>query len=85
MEKIRFETDEGPEWFYILDETRINGVNYLLVMDSEDEDDENAQAYILKDTASEASKESVYSIVEDETELKAVSGVFEESADISLV
>ena len=43
MEKIQFVTDdnEGVD-FYILEETRINGINYILVTDRED--DEEAEA-----------------------------------------
>ena len=40
MEKIKFETDNGVEEFYVIDETRISGRNYILVSDSlEDEAD----------------------------------------------
>ena len=50
MEKINFVTDDNEEVeFYIIEETRVNGYNYILVTDSQDEDDEEAEAYILKD------------------------------------
>lgn len=78
MEKLQFETKEGSTYFYIIDETRINGRNYLLVTDSEDENDPEAEALILKDTSLETDSEAVYEIVEDETELMAVAKVFEE-------
>ena len=45
MEKIRFsfgETGETAE-FFVLEQTRINGMNYILVTDSEEDD---AEAYI---------------------------------------
>lgn len=49
MEKINFVTDDNEEVeFYIIEETRVNGYNYILVTDSQDEDDEEAEAYILK-------------------------------------
>jgi len=74
MEKIQFVTDDNEVVdFYILEETRINGINYILVTDSED--DEEAEAYILKDTSSEESIEASY---EDDNELSAVGKVFEE-------
>ncbi len=77
MEKIQFVTDDNEVVdFYILEETRINGVNYILVTDSED--DEDAEAYILKDTSSEESTEASYEFVEDDDELSAVGKVFEE-------
>ena len=77
MEKIQFVTDDNEVVdIYILEETRINGINYILVTDSED--DEEAEAYILKDTSSEESIEASYEFVEDDNELSAVGKVFEE-------
>lgn len=77
MEKIQFVTDDNEVVdFYILEETRINGINYILVTDSED--DEEAEAYILKDTSSEESIDASYEFVEDDNELSAVGKVFEE-------
>ena len=59
MEKIEFITDDNEVVnFYILEETRINGVNYILVTDSEE--DEDAEAFILKDTSSAQSMEASY-------------------------
>lgn len=77
MEKITFETQDGTVEFYVLDETRINNCNYLLVADSVDE--EEAQALILKDVSGPEETEAVYVPVEDDVELDAVAGVFEES------
>ena len=65
----------GEEEFVVLDETRINGSTYLLVTDSEEHD---AECLILKETEGPAPGDGVYEIVEDETELLAVSKVFEE-------
>ncbi len=78
MDKIQFAYDNGKETveFYVLDQTRISGKNYLLVADSlEDE----AEALILKDTAPDEAPESVYEIVENDVELQAVAKVFEET------
>ena len=76
MEKIKFETDNGVEEFYVIDETRISGRNYILVSDSlEDE----AEAMILRDDSSETDTEAVYVPVEDEAELDALAHVFAES------
>ena len=79
MEKITFiQEDTGEETeFFVLEETRLNGTDYILVADSEEED---AQALILKDL-------SVYEIVEDDRELESVLGIFEqllEDVDITL-
>ncbi|MBO4291662.1 MAG: DUF1292 domain-containing protein [Lachnospiraceae bacterium] len=75
MEKITF-TPEGeePVEFYVLEQTRIGGKNYILVTDAEEGDGE---ALILKDLSEDGEAESVYEIVEDDDELSAVAGVFE--------
>lgn len=80
MEKIQF-TYEGEEGigtaeFYVIEQTRINGVNYLLV--TEQNEEEEAEAYILKDMAEDSASESIYEMVEEEAELDAVYQVFEE-------
>ena len=74
-EKIFFETDEGTEAFYVLEQTRLGGKNYLLVTDSEEGDGE---CLILQDISEPGAEDGVYVPVEDETELDAVSHVFEE-------
>ncbi len=80
MEKLTFVTEDNENVeFYIIEETRINGVNYLLV--SESEDDAEAEAYILKDTSKAEDTEAVYEFVEDDEELNLVGKVFEELMD----
>ena len=79
MEKLTFVTeDQESVDFYIIEETRVNGINYLLVTESEDEEDEEAEAYILKDTSMAEDTEAVYEFVESEEELDAVSRIFAE-------
>ena len=79
LEKITFCPDnEEPVEFYVLEQTRISGVNYILVTDFEEGDGE---ALILKDLSKDEDAQSVYSIVSDETELNAVAGVFEDLLD----
>ena len=79
MEKFTFVTeDQESVDFYIIEETRVNGINYLLVTESEDEEDEEAEAYILKDTSKAEDTEAVYEFVESEEELDAVSRIFAE-------
>ena len=76
MEKIKFMSEEMQETdFYVLEQTKVNGVSYILVTDSEEDD---AECLILKDKSAEEDKESVYEIVEDATELGAVLKIFEE-------
>ncbi|MEI3237476.1 MAG: DUF1292 domain-containing protein [Lachnospira sp.] len=79
MEKLTFVTeDQESVDFYIIEETRVNGINYLLVTESEDEEDEEAEAYILKDTSKAEDTEAIYEFVESEEELDAVSRIFAE-------
>ena len=82
MEKLTFVTDDNENVeLYIIEETRANGVNYLLVTDSSDEEDIDAECYILKDTSSEADADAVYEFVEDDTEFDAISRIFAELMD----
>lgn len=78
MEKITFagEGDETLE-FYVLEQTRLNGTDYILVTESDDEESD-ADCYILKDVSKDGEADSLYESVEDETELDAVMKVFEE-------
>ena len=74
LEKISFSA-EGEEAidFYVLEQTRIGGYNYILVTDAEEGDGE---ALILKDLSKDGDEEGIYEIVDDDEELDAVSGVF---------
>ncbi len=85
MEKITFVPDGGEAVdFYVLEQTTIGGVNYILVTDAEE--DEEGEAYILKDMSNTEAEERVYSMVEDDTEFDAVSAVFENILeDIDLI
>jgi uncharacterized protein YrzB (UPF0473 family) len=79
MEKLTFVTDDNESVdFFVIEETRINGMNYLLVTDSDDEDDNEAEAYILKDTSSAKDLDAAYEFVEEDEELDYVSGIFAE-------
>ena len=77
MEKIRFRSEDMREEvdFFVLEQTKVNGVSYILVTDSEEGD---AECLILKDTSKETSSDSVYEIVEDDMELTAISKIFQE-------
>lgn len=73
LERIIFTAEDGEDVeFFVLEQTRIAGVNYILVADSEEEE---AEALILKEQAGEG-EEAVYEIVEDDEELAAISKVF---------
>lgn len=77
-EKITLETDTGELVdFYVLEETRINGMNYLMVTDSE-EDDEEGECYILKDVSKAEDSEALYEFVENDDELDYLFKIFTE-------
>lgn len=80
MEKITFMPDGGEAVeFYVLEQTTLGGVNYILVTDAQEEED--GEAYILKAVSDAENGEQIYSIVVDDDELAAVSGVFESMLD----
>ena len=79
LEKITFQPEgENPVDFYVLEQTRIGGINYILVTDFEEGEGE---ALILKDLSKDGEEESVFAIVSDDDELSAVAGVFESMLD----
>ena len=76
MEKITFVPDgEEAVEFYVLEQTTIAGVNYILVTDAEE--DEEGEAYILKDVSEADAQERIYNMVDDDNEFDAVAAVFE--------
>ena len=78
-EKIIFYTDTEEVEFYVIEQTKINDVNYILVADSMDDE---AEALILKETVNEEDAENVvYSEIEDDVELEAIFKVFSEILD----
>ncbi len=83
-DKIRMTADSGESVdFYVLEETRINGADYLLVTDAKE--DEDGECYVLKDVSGQQEPEAVYEFVENDEELNAVFSVFEklmEDADV---
>lgn len=79
LEKITFTPDEDEAVdFYVLEQTRIGGIDYILVTDAEEGDGE---ALILRDTSKDGEEEGVFTIVSDDAELAAVAGVFENMLD----
>ena len=77
MNKIEFcpVGEDKTVGFFVVEETRINVVSYLLVTETEDDE---AEAYILKDTSLDGEEEASYVFVEDDNELEAVSKIFAE-------
>ena len=72
------------EEFFVVEQTRLNDTDYLLVAEEETGD---TDAYILKDVSSKEDEEAVYEFVEDDTELDVLADIFaqllDEEADIS--
>ncbi len=82
FEKLKFtipDTEEEVE-FFVVEQTQINNLNYLLVTESTDEDSE-AQAYILKDLSNPTDEDAQYVMVEEDEELETVSQVFAQLLD----
>lgn len=81
FEKLVFTDENGEDAeFFVLEQTRVNGINYLLVSDSEDEDTE-AEALIIKDISKDTDTEAIYEIVDDDDELEGLSRIFNELLD----
>ncbi|CUX60509.1 hypothetical protein BN3590_02533 [Clostridium sp. C105KSO15] len=79
--KITLTTDSGENVeFYVLEETRINGMNYLLVTDAADDDDEG-ECYILKDLSKQEDSQALYEFVEDDNEIDYLFKIFSELLD----
>lgn len=80
MEKIAFEFEETQEKieFFVIEQIRMAGVDYLLVSESQEDD---AECLILKDTSDAEDADAIYEVVEDDVELSAVLKVFEETLE----
>ena len=77
METVQFFDEESNTYidFYVLEQTRISNVDYLLVTVDETGD---TDALILKDISQNQDADALYEIVEEEAELNAVAKVFSE-------
>lgn len=80
IESIPFLTDDNTEIeFYVLEQTTLNGMSYLLVSeDREFDGEEETLVYIMKEIPGDRDDMVSYEIVEDEDELESVSAVFEQ-------
>ena len=77
MQSIYFITDECEEIpFYIIEKTTLAVKDFLLVTDSDTDEDE-AEVYIMQEI-SDQEDQTVYEFVEDEAQLEALSKVFAE-------
>lgn len=83
MKSLEFTSDDGEILaFFVLEETKINGIHYLLVAESENDE---TDCYILKDLSKEEDKEAVYEFVESDEELDSIGKIFEELLEDSEV
>jgi hypothetical protein len=78
LKKISFTVEGTNETvdLYVLEQTRLNGINYLLVTEQEFEQ-EDAEVIIFKEVMTEGT-DVIYDPVTDETELEVIAKVFEE-------
>lgn len=79
METITLNAPDTGETieFYVLEQTCINGMNYILATEEESED---SDAYILKEVRTE-DEDVIYEFVEDDIEFDAIARVFGEMLD----
>ena len=80
MEVIYFDAEDGEQMpFFVIEETTINEIRYLLVSgtDPEDMTEEESDATILKCVGTD-DEEAVYEFVQDDAEWDAVLSVFAE-------
>lgn len=74
--RISFLSEDGENIeFSIIEETKVNGISYILVTDSFE--DENGECYIMKDISNREAKDAEYIFVEDEEELNSAFEIFE--------
>lgn len=78
-EKIVFDTEDGEIEFFVIEQTMLGGVNYILVTD--DIDGEEAGFLILKEMSSEDDEYVSYDIIENDEELKSIISIFNELVD----
>lgn len=78
-EKLIFAGDEGENLeLYVVEKTRLGGVDYILAADTETGD---GSCYILRDRSGASDETAVFEIVEDEDELDNLLSVFAELVD----
>jgi hypothetical protein len=72
--RIKLSTENEEIELIVVEQTMVNNINYLLVTDSEDDE---ANAYIMKEVGAET-EDSFYEFVEEDTEFEVISRVFAE-------
>lgn len=77
-EKLVFETEDGNVELYILEQTKLCGVNYILVTD--DLESEEGEFMILKEVSDDENSTS-YEPIESEEETRSLISIFGELLD----
>lgn len=80
LQTVPFTTVDGETVeMYVLEETTLQGVHYILVTEDLSDDSEEAVVMIMKEEKQQKEDEfAVYGIVENEDELQAVAKIFAE-------
>lgn len=77
--EIVFTTQDDEEVvFQVIEQTRLGGVDYLLVSTTDGDEEE---ALILKDISKDTDTEAVYDIVDDDMEFAMAAEIFKELLD----
>ena len=78
--KITLVDEDQTIEFFVVEETKLGGVSYLLVTDAAG-DEEDGDCDLLKDMSGKDEEEAVYEFVEDEEELDSLMKIFAELLD----
>ena len=77
--EVVFITDDNEEVvFQVIEQTRLGGVDYLLVSTTDTDEEE---ALILKDVSEPTDLEAIYDIVDDEEEFTMAPEIFKQLID----
>ena len=80
---IMLDEDGESIEFAVLDEASYNGTDYLLVQEEESIEDDVAEALIIKAIKTEG-EDVIYEFIDDDEELNAVAGLFQDNDDYYL-
>lgn len=83
VKTVPFTTEDGEIVdMYVLEETTLQGIHYILVTEELDDDHDEAIVMIMKEEKQQEENEvSVYDVVENEEELQVVAKLFAELMD----
>jgi len=77
FETITMTDEDGEEReFVVIDSFEEKGVNYMLVVAADEMDDEESEAYVLKEVSSEG-EDAVFEFIDDDAEFDRIVGLFQ--------